>query len=128
RVVCRATAREPTHRRRGGGQSDRSRHTAASAHEDLQLSLSRDSRSELRAGHNETLIIERRHTPGWVIVVCILFFPVGLLALLAPKRIDRGTVAVTDNQNGTVTLRMAGTFFKKTHAAINGVIDRGSTP
>ena len=66
------------------------RGTVASAMQDLQLSLSSDTRSQVRAGHNETLIIERSHTAGWVIVVCILLFPIGLLALLAPKRIDRG--------------------------------------
>jgi len=104
------------------------RGTVTSVMQDLQLALSDDRKSQVSAGPNETLIIQRSYTAGWVIVVCIIFFPIGLLALLAPKRFDRGTVAVSGDDNGTVTLRMAGTFYKSSHAAINGVIERNSRP
>jgi hypothetical protein len=75
----------------------------------------------------QTVVIERFHRAGWVIWVCILLFPIGLFALLAPKRVDRGTVAVSDNGKGTVTLRIAGTFHGTSEAAVNGVIARGSS-
>ena len=96
--------------------------------QDLQLALTRDSKSEIRSGPNDTLIVERTRIKGWVIVVCIILFPIGLLALLASKEIDRGTIAVSDNGDGLVLMRMSGTFFKASHAAINDVIVRGSLP
>lgn len=104
------------------------RGTVASAMQDLQLALSNDSKSRIVTGQNDTIAIERSYRATWVYFVCILLFPIGLLALFAQKRVDRGTVAVSDNGNGTVRLRMSGTFYKASHAAINGVIERGSTP
>lgn len=38
---------------------------------------------------NEKMLVKTKHTtPGWAIVVAILFFPIGLLALLAKKERD----------------------------------------
>jgi hypothetical protein len=103
------------------------RGTVATAMQDLQLALSGDTKYQVQTGPNDTVVIERFHRAGWVIWVCILLFPIGLFALLAPKRVDRGTVAVSDNGNGTVTLRIAGTFHGTSEAAVNGVIARGSS-
>jgi hypothetical protein len=41
---------------------------------------------------------------GWVIVVCIVTFPIGLLALLAPKREDRITMSFTPSGSGTLVV------------------------
>ena len=86
-----------------------------------------DHRTSSLPDQPHTVVIERFHRAGWVIWVCILLFPIGLFALLAPKRVDRGTVAVSDNGKGTVTLRIAGTFHGTSEAAVNGVIARGSS-
>jgi len=104
------------------------RGTTASVMQDLLLALSSDHKSQVQAGPNDTLIIERTHVKAWVVLVCILLFPIGLLALLAPRGVDRGTVAVSDNPDGLVTMRMSGTFFKSTHAAIDAVIEQNSRP
>lgn len=102
------------------------RGTVTSAMQDLQLALSNDAKSHVFAGTPDTFVVERSHLAGWVIPVCVLAFPLGLLALLAPRRYDRGTIAISDNGDGTVRLRMAGTFYRPAHAAINRVIEQGS--
>ena len=94
----------------------------------LQLALADDTKSAIRVEGESLITIERTYHAGWVYWVCILLFPIGLLALLTGKRYDRGTVAVSDNGNDTVRLRMSGTFFKKSHAAIDRVIEANSTP
>jgi hypothetical protein len=104
--------------------SDVIRGDVAAVMQELQLAVSQDQKSRAYSEPNDTLRIEHAYTSGWVIAVCIIFFPLGLLALLAPKKLDLGTVAVSDHGDGTVLVRMAGAFHLPSHNAIRTVIDR----
>ncbi len=91
--------------------------------QDLQLALSAfDRRCRVVVTSTDTLMIERQYTPWWVVAICVVLFPVGLLALLAAPQSDRATVAVSDNGDGSVTLRMAGTFTKASQRAIDDIL------
>lgn len=52
----------------------------------------------------DSVTISRKVTPGWVIVVCILLFPIGLLALLARKLETLSVVAFQDGDTVRATL------------------------
>jgi hypothetical protein len=54
-----------------------------------------------------TTILEHRYFPGWTLAVAVLFFPVGLLALLA-RRCETITIASSGD-----TLRVHGTCHKQ---------------
>lgn len=107
------------------------RGTVTSAMQGLQLALSNDHKSTIQVSGGSAITgtaitIERRYYPGWAWAVCICLFPIGLLALFTNKHVDRGTIAVSDNGNGTVRLQMAGTFYKQSHGAINQFIEMNS--
>jgi hypothetical protein len=65
-----------------------------------------------------TTILERRYYPGWTIAFAILFFPVGLLALLARVR-ETITIASSDG-----TLRVNGRCAKRLADWIVEDVDR----
>ncbi len=48
---------------------------------------------------SETMTISRKKTGGWIILVCILLFPIGLLALLA-RQTETITVTARDTPDG----------------------------
>ena len=56
----------------------------------------------------DSVTISRKVTPGWVIVVCILLFPIGLLALLARKLETLSVVAFQDGEAVKATVSGAG--------------------
>jgi hypothetical protein len=65
-----------------------------------------------------TTVLEHRYFPGWTIAVAILFFPVGLLALLA-----RGRDTITIASSGD-TLRVNGCCNKRLADALVEDVDR----
>jgi hypothetical protein len=64
----------------------------------------------------DVLQVHWRHRSGWTIVIAILFFPIGLLAL-ASRVSAYGTIAVIDNGPES-TIRLGGEF---SNAAIDVV-------
>lgn len=53
--------------------------------------------------------IARGRVPVWALVVAILFFPMGLLALLAFRK-DRATVSARPAGDGSTRIRIVGTL------------------
>lgn len=101
------------------------RGTVSGIMQELLLALSADTKSTIRFS-SDTVVLERTFRPGWQYAVTIALFPIGLVALAAGTQVDRGTVLITPVGAETVRMRMSGTFFKKSHEAINAVIQRNS--
>lgn len=92
---------------------------------DLLLALSGRRRWQLGRSGANSLVLEWSYIPGWAIVVAVLFFPLGLVALLA-RRSESGTVVASQQHGDTVELRMAGVFDRSAIASINSVIEARS--
>ena len=88
---------------------------------DLQLALAGLKATSLRGGGGGVVTLERQTVPVWAVLVAILFFPLGLVALVA-RSAETATIAATNAEPGTTELRMAGVFRSDSVAAINGVI------
>lgn len=73
-----------------------------------------------------SLAIQFSITPGWVPLVCILFFPVGLLALLGRKT-ETSTLVAEPDGSGRTRLRIAGRFDQRAIGQINKVIEGRSS-
>lgn len=67
-----------------------------------------------------TMVVSGTRRPGWVWIVVILAFPIGLLALMA-KVTEIGTLVFTE-QGDTTLVRFSGTFQPRTVDAINAQI------
>ena len=67
------------------------------------------------------LLLERRTLPGWSVVLALLAFPIGLLALMA-RNIDAGTIVATTNADDTTELQFRGRFDPRDIARINLVV------
>ena len=59
-----------------------------------------------------TMAFVRLRRPAWTVVIAVLFFPLGLLALLVTYR-EVGTVVLTQRQDGGSTVRVRGYFAPK---------------
>ncbi|MBK6668660.1 MAG: hypothetical protein IPG46_02850 [Actinobacteria bacterium] len=65
-------------------------------------------------------------TPAWVPLICILFFPFGLLALLG-RRTETSTLVAEPDGPGRTRLRIAGRFDERAIGRINQVIEARSS-
>ena len=92
---------------------------------DLQLAMSGLRNTVTHRSGDDSLTAARTYAPTWTIVVSVLFFPLGLLALLARKTVT-GTVVVEGANDGTTTLTFGGAFHGTARAAINSVINARS--
>lgn len=91
---------------------------------DLQLSMS-TVRATVCRREASSVTAEWSYVPGWAVVIAILLFPIGLVALVA-RTSTSGTVIAESNGNRTVTLHIVGEFNKGAVRAINAVIDARS--
>ena len=99
--------------------------SAADVLRDLQLAVAGCRNIAVRRDTADSLTARWHFVPVWAIAVAVLFFPFGLIALLARKTTD-GTV-VTEQQSDQVCLmRMGGEFSKDTIRAVNWVIESRS--
>jgi hypothetical protein len=64
----------------------------------------------LEAQDERSLTFVSRYYSGWVFLVCILFFPIGLLALLSGKRIATLLMTIEGNGQGTRIIYVGETF------------------
>lgn len=110
---------------RRGAETVRVRGETDSVIQDLQLALAGVKGTSVRRDSGGVITLERSMTPTWAIVVAVVFFPIGLVALVA-RTVETATIAATDSGDGTTTLRMAGTFRKRAASAVNTVIDTRS--
>jgi hypothetical protein len=70
-----------------------------------------------------TVEIVRGRVPVWALVIAILFFPFGLLALLAFRN-DKATVSVHPTGDGATRVRIVGTLRNQ----VSDTIDEVSEP
>ncbi len=68
-----------------------------------------------------TAVVAHSYRPVWTIVVAILFFPIGLLALLV-KGEDKGTAVVSPKGEAQAEVHLQGVFRPETVEAINATI------
>jgi hypothetical protein len=73
-----------------------------------------------------SLAVQCSITPGWVLFVCIVFFPVGLLALLGRQTLS-STILAEPGAGDATRLRIAGRFDQRAIARINTVIEARSS-
>ena len=92
---------------------------------DLQLATAGAKNTVTRRDMPDSLTAVWTHTPGWAIVVAVLLFPIGLIALVS-RTSEVGTVFVNQESDGIARMRIAGVFHKTTSAAINAVIESRS--
>jgi hypothetical protein len=92
---------------------------------DLQLSIAGAKNTVTRRDTPDSLTAVWTHTPGWAIVVAVLLFPIGLIALVS-RTSEVGTIFVNQESDGIARMRIAGVFHKTTSAAINAVIESRS--
>lgn len=95
----------------------------ATALQDLQLGIVNDGRTSAMPSNQDTLLVHRSRTAGWARLCRILLFPIGLLALLAPKQVRQAVVGCSDNGDGTTSVRISGDFSKQTREAILEVVE-----
>lgn len=70
-----------------------------------------------------TLTVKTSYTEPWVVLVVVLFFPIGLVTLAAPKNIQVGTLSATDLPDGTSEVLVAGAFENQTLDTLKRVLD-----
>ncbi len=92
---------------------------------DLQLATAGAKNTVTRRDTTDSLTAVWTHTPVWAIVVAVLLFPIGLIALVA-RTSEVGTIFVNQESDGIARMRIAGAFHKTTRAAINAVIESRS--
>ncbi|KLR61134.1 hypothetical protein IMCC26207_109652 [Actinobacteria bacterium IMCC26207] len=88
---------------------------------DLQLATAGAKNTVTRRDTPDSLTAVWTHTPGWAIVVAVLLFPIGLIALVS-RTSEVGTVFVNQESDGIARMQIAGVFNSTTSAAINAVI------
>lgn len=93
--------------------------------DELQLAISGTSRTTVRRDSDRVLTLESRWTAWWAVVVAVLAFPLGLVALLFTER-ESATVIVDPTSDGMVVMRLAGSFRGEAVDAVNRVIERRS--
>lgn len=59
---------------------------------------------------------QRTFVKGWVIVCCVIFFPIGLLFLLAPRGESRVNVQFVSQGEGTTAVQITGSMAPKHRA------------
>ena len=91
--------------------------------QDLQLGIVNDGRTSATPTTQDTLVVQRSRTASWAVLCCILLFPFGLLALLAPKQVRQAVVVASDNGNGTTTVRVSGDLSKQSRKALQEVVE-----
>ncbi len=91
---------------------------------DMQLALS-GVRNTVAHRSEGTLTTAWSYVPSWAVLCAVVFFPLGLIALIARTTVT-GTVVTRDAADGTTELTMAGEFNGAAIAAINSVIDARS--
>ena len=94
--------------------------------DDLAISLHRvDGAVVERLTSNSVTLTSERY-PAGVIVVAVLLFPIGLLALLSKKKRTSGTVKVVAATEGMSTLQISGMFDGAGVKRVNDVVERRS--
>ncbi len=105
--------------------------TPADLSAECQLRLSRLSNVTARVdGVGSTLIVTRTHFPDWAIAVAILFFPLGLLALLA-KRTESTTLMFLEVEpppNCVTSIRVGGDLTSAMAKALQFPFVQSTTP
>jgi uncharacterized membrane protein len=117
RAVRGSAAKPKLYRARVRGES-------AEVVRDIQLALS-GVRNTVAHRSEGTLTAAWSYVPNRAILCAVLFFPIGLIALIARTTVT-GTVVTRDAADGTTELTMAGQFNGVAIAAINSVIDARS--
>ncbi len=92
---------------------------------DLQLATAGVKHTVTRRDTPDSLTAVWTHTPVWAIVVAVLLFPIGLIALVA-RTSEVGTIFVNQESEGIARMQIAGVFHTTTSAAINAVIESRS--
>ena len=70
----------------------------------------------------DMVTITRRATPGWAVLIAIVTFPIGLLALTA-KREETAVIMVEEKAGGGSRITFRGKFHEKLIDRINTVIE-----
>lgn len=91
---------------------------------DIRLAISQVRAHSTRQDTPESLTVTFRTTPGWVPLVCIILFPIGLLALMA-KNTESSTL-IAEPSGPNTRLRISGRFDQVAIGHINAVIDSRS--
>jgi hypothetical protein len=97
------------------------RRDVESFNNNLPISLS-SSRETVARRSGESLTAEWKFVPAWAVVVAVILFPIGLLALIA-RRTSAGTTIAEQLDSGTVHLRPGGEFNAPAVRAIKSVIE-----
>lgn len=103
----------------------RVRGSATDVLDEVQLTVSGSWRTSVRRDSDRVLTVESRWTPWWAVIVALVAFPIGLLALVFTER-ENGTIIVDQLPDGVVLMRMGGSFRSDAVRAINRVIERRS--
>lgn len=114
---------------RGGGATPisqaRVRGSAEDVLRDLQLATAGISGTVTRRETPDSLTVEWTYIPGWAVVIAVLAFPLGLIALVA-RTSTVGTVVVGQESDQVARLQIAGIYKKATASAITAVIESRS--
>ena len=92
---------------------------------DLQLATAGISGTVTRRETPDSLTVEWTYIPGWAVVIAVLAFPLGLIALVA-RTSTVGTVVVGQESDQVARLQIAGIYKKATASAITAVIESRS--
>lgn len=93
---------------------------------DLRLGLAALPRHSVVQDSPRSAVVSFPFTPAWALLACVVFFPVGLLALLARRR-ESATLIVEAAGERRTRLHLAGRFSGSGIAAINLVIGARSS-
>lgn len=81
-----------------------------SASDELMLLLSGLRNQKVDRPALSTLSVSLRFYPGWSVLLGVLLFPLGVLAVLAGQREEIGTIIVNDAGDGSSTFQARGLF------------------
>jgi hypothetical protein len=103
------------------------RGTPAEVAHEVAASLAGRNGVSVHSWSDGIVLLEHRTVSAWSMVVAILAFPIGLLALI-PRNVDAGTILITVAREDTTRVQFRGRFDPRDIARINEVISRRSTP
>jgi hypothetical protein len=85
------------------------------------LALAGLSKHELSGVGGSTLVVTRTYTAGWRVLVAVLLFPIGLIALLGHDQDTAIVAAARDGEHVRVTLSgaFAGTAIDRLNTTLN---------
>ena len=87
----------------------------------LASAVGTSPRHQIASGGPGVMTITRQRIPAWAILLAVLLFPIGLIALVA-RTPETGTITARDLRDGRTEVHMTGVFSNDLVDRVNAVL------